>query len=68
MLQVHNLRSLPCDFWDIELQKTTGLLQLEQISVCSVRWHVVALGNEVDIHNAHFHGNTLLMDGHRLDQ
>lgn len=25
-------------------------------------------GNEVDLHNAHWHGNTLLRDGHRVDQ
>ena len=25
-------------------------------------------GNEVDLHNTHFHGNTLLQNGHRVDQ
>lgn len=25
-------------------------------------------GNEVDLHNAHWHGNVLLRDGHRVDQ
>lgn len=25
-------------------------------------------GAEVDLHNAHWHGNVLLRDGHRVDQ
>ena len=29
---------------------------------------MVTEGNEADLHSTHFHGNTLLMDGHRLDQ
>mmetsp|Transcript_13022 Transcript_13022/g.21321 ORF Transcript_13022/g.21321 Transcript_13022/m.21321 type:complete len:1121 (+) Transcript_13022:111-3473(+) len=32
-----------------------------------VRWYVAALGNEVDLHGAHFHGNTVLVNGHMTD-
>lgn len=32
-----------------------------------VRWYVVALGTEVDLHTPHWHGNTGLMEGHRVD-
>jgi len=33
-----------------------------------VRWYVFVEGAEVDLHNAHWHGNVLLRDGHRVDQ
>lgn len=32
-----------------------------------VRWHVMGLGTEVDIHLAHWHGVTALHHGHRTD-
>jgi FtsP/CotA-like multicopper oxidase with cupredoxin domain len=32
-----------------------------------VRWHLVALGNEVDLHTAHWHGQTVLEHGRRTD-
>lgn len=32
-----------------------------------VRWHLVALGNEVDNHTVHWHGQTVLERGHRTD-
>ncbi|KAF7665268.1 hypothetical protein LDENG_00142140 [Lucifuga dentata] len=32
-----------------------------------VAWHLFGMGNEVDIHSAFFHGNTLLDRGHRTD-
>jgi FtsP/CotA-like multicopper oxidase with cupredoxin domain len=32
-----------------------------------VRWHLVALGNEVDNHTVHWHGQTMLDHGHRTD-
>jgi FtsP/CotA-like multicopper oxidase with cupredoxin domain len=32
-----------------------------------VRWYVLGLGNEADIHTAHWHGNTGLEAGHRTD-
>lgn len=32
-----------------------------------VRWYEVALGGEEDLHTVHWHGNTLLGDGHRID-
>jgi FtsP/CotA-like multicopper oxidase with cupredoxin domain len=32
-----------------------------------VRWYVVGLGNEDDIHTAHWHGNTALHRGSRID-
>jgi FtsP/CotA-like multicopper oxidase with cupredoxin domain len=33
----------------------------------TVRWYQLALGTEVDLHTPHWHGNTLLSGGHRLD-
>jgi manganese oxidase len=32
-----------------------------------VRWYVIGLGNEDDIHTAHWHGNTVLHNGSRID-
>ncbi|MCZ6679641.1 MAG: multicopper oxidase domain-containing protein [Candidatus Poribacteria bacterium] len=32
-----------------------------------VRWHLVALGTEVDLHTAHWHGQTVLEHGRRTD-
>ncbi len=33
----------------------------------SVRWHLVGLGTEVDMHTAHWHGQTVLNAGKRTD-
>ena len=33
----------------------------------SVRWHLVGLGTEVDMHTAHWHGQTVLNAGRRTD-
>ncbi|VAW95009.1 Multicopper oxidase [hydrothermal vent metagenome] len=32
-----------------------------------VRWHLIGMGTEVDIHTAHWHGKTVLSGGHRTD-
>lgn len=32
-----------------------------------VRWHLVGMGSEADIHTAHWHGETVLNGGHRTD-
>ncbi|XP_003978693.3 LOW QUALITY PROTEIN: hephaestin-like protein 1 [Takifugu rubripes] len=43
---------------------------LPRITLCqgrAVAWHLFGMGNEVDIHSAFFHGNTLLDRGHRTD-
>jgi len=32
-----------------------------------VRWYIMAMGTEVDMHTAHWHGVTLLRNGHRED-
>ncbi len=32
-----------------------------------VRWYLFALGNEVDLHTPHWHGNTVIVGGHRRD-
>jgi FtsP/CotA-like multicopper oxidase with cupredoxin domain len=32
-----------------------------------VRWHVIAMGTEVDLHTPHWHGATLIHNGNRLD-
>lgn len=40
---------------------------LEMNSGEKVRWHVLGMGNEVDLHTAHWHGKTLNYEGHRTD-
>jgi len=32
-----------------------------------VRWHLIGMGTEVDLHTAHWHGKTVLDRGHRTD-
>lgn len=32
-----------------------------------VRWYLLSLGTEVDLHTPHWHGNTAVYDGHRTD-
>lgn len=32
-----------------------------------VRWHILGMGTEVDLHTPHWHGNTLVWDNHRID-
>jgi hephaestin len=32
-----------------------------------VRWYLMGMGTEVDLHTPHWHGNTLLVEGHRTD-
>jgi len=32
-----------------------------------VRWYIFSLGTEVDLHSAHWHGNTGLLSGRRMD-
>lgn len=33
----------------------------------SVSWHLFGMGNEIDVHTAYFHGETLKIRGHRTD-
>lgn len=33
----------------------------------TVRWHLMAFGNEVDIHTVHWHGMSVLEEGRRRD-
>lgn len=33
----------------------------------SIRWYIIGMGTEVDIHTPHWHGATLLHNGNRLD-
>ncbi|KAL4647111.1 hephaestin-like protein 1 [Arapaima gigas] len=33
----------------------------------TVAWHLLGMGNEVDVHSAYFHGHTVLQQGHRAD-
>ncbi|XP_062409279.1 ferroxidase HEPHL1-like isoform X2 [Sardina pilchardus] len=43
---------------------------LPGLSVCvgdRVAWHLMGMGNEADVHSAHFYGHTLLERGHRRD-
>jgi hephaestin len=32
-----------------------------------VRWYVMSMGTEVDLHTPHWHGNTVLVNGMRMD-
>ena len=32
-----------------------------------VRWYLMSMGNEVDLHTSHWHGNTVLIRGMRTD-
>jgi manganese oxidase len=32
-----------------------------------VRWYLMTLGGEENVHTAHWHGNAVLSDGHRID-
>lgn len=32
-----------------------------------VRWYVMSMGNEVDLHTPHWHGNTVIVNGMRTD-
>ena len=32
-----------------------------------IRWYILSLGTEVDLHTPHWHGVTLLHNGHRID-
>lgn len=32
-----------------------------------VSWHLFGMGNEIDVHTAYFHGETLNIRGHRTD-
>lgn len=32
-----------------------------------VAWHLLGMGNEVDVHTAFFHGQMLTIRGHRTD-
>jgi manganese oxidase len=32
-----------------------------------VRWYLLAMGSETDVHTAHWHGNSVLNSGHRTD-
>uniref|UniRef100_A0A8C9SNU6 Hephaestin n=1 Tax=Scleropages formosus TaxID=113540 RepID=A0A8C9SNU6_SCLFO len=43
---------------------------LPGLEIChnhTVAWHLLGMGNEVDVHAANFHGHTLLDRGHRTD-
>ncbi|XP_069746918.1 ferroxidase HEPHL1-like isoform X1 [Narcine bancroftii] len=33
----------------------------------SISWHLFSIGNEVDVHSAYFHGQTLIDRGHKVD-
>lgn len=44
-----------------------NLKGLEAFKGDKVRWHLVGMGTEVDIHTAHWHGETVLNAGRRTD-
>uniref|UniRef100_A0A8C4V4Q9 Ceruloplasmin n=1 Tax=Falco tinnunculus TaxID=100819 RepID=A0A8C4V4Q9_FALTI len=43
---------------------------LPEVTMCAgdyVSWHLFGMGNEIDVHTAYFHGETLNIRGHRTD-
>ncbi|XP_048838045.1 ferroxidase HEPHL1-like isoform X2 [Brienomyrus brachyistius] len=44
-----------------------NLPALEMCVNRTVSWHLLGMGNEVDVHSVHFHGHTVLNLGHRAD-
>lgn len=43
---------------------------LPEVTMCAgdyVSWHLFGMGNEMDVHTAYFHGETLSIRGHRTD-
>uniref|UniRef100_A0A8C7EGX0 Ceruloplasmin n=1 Tax=Nothoprocta perdicaria TaxID=30464 RepID=A0A8C7EGX0_NOTPE len=43
---------------------------LPEMAMCAgdyVAWHLFGMGNEIDVHTAYFHGETLVIRGHRTD-
>ncbi|XP_060717574.1 ferroxidase HEPHL1-like isoform X2 [Tachysurus vachellii] len=43
---------------------------LPELRVCLGRpvfWHLFGIGNDIELHSVHFHGHTLLNQGHRTD-
>lgn len=44
-----------------------GLIPFQMNTEESVRWYLVTLGTEVDLHTPHWHGNTGLSEGRRVD-
>ncbi|NXU05971.1 HEPH protein, partial [Buphagus erythrorhynchus] len=43
---------------------------LPELKMCagdSVAWYLFGMGNEIDVHTAYFHGETLKIRGHRTD-
>ncbi|XP_047664470.1 ferroxidase HEPHL1-like isoform X2 [Tachysurus fulvidraco] len=43
---------------------------LPELEVCLGRpvfWHLFGIGNDIELHSIHFHGHTLLNQGHRTD-
>ncbi|XP_069723793.1 hephaestin isoform X2 [Phaenicophaeus curvirostris] len=43
---------------------------LPEVTMCAgdyVSWHLFGMGNEIDVHTAYFHGETLSIRGHRTD-
>uniref|UniRef100_A0A4W3IUZ5 ferroxidase n=1 Tax=Callorhinchus milii TaxID=7868 RepID=A0A4W3IUZ5_CALMI len=44
-----------------------NLVGLEMCSGESVSWHLFGMGNEVDVHSAYFHGQTLIDRDHKVD-
>ena len=44
-----------------------NLMGLELDEGDKVRWHLIGLGTEVDLHTAHWHGETVTMNGRNTD-
>jgi len=44
-----------------------NLQDLDVKSGQKVRWHLIAMGTEIDLHTAHWHRQTVQENGHRTD-
>jgi len=44
-----------------------NLSGLEATKGDNIRWHLLGMGTEIDIHTAHWHGETVLNAGRRTD-
>jgi len=44
-----------------------NLLGLEAEAETQIRWYVLGLGTETDLHSVHWHGHTMQYGGHRVD-
>ena len=62
-----SLPSLPCRCLSINGYVYGNLPGLTAYVGERIRWYLMVLGNQEDMHTPHWHGNTLLAGGKRVD-